>query len=146
MYTDDVIKITILGNPVPKKNSCQIIKKNGRPIVIPSKNFLRYRKEVLKQSLPKLGIDFPINIKAVYYRKDRRKVDLCNLHESLCDLLVDAGTITDDNCKIVVSMNGSLPNAIGIGNQYLIIILPGDMIVLKKGNLSFPFCDIFFHL
>lgn len=37
----------------------------------------------------------------------RRRVDLCNLHEALCDVLVTFGVVQDDNCKIIASMDGS---------------------------------------
>lgn len=37
----------------------------------------------------------------------RRRVDLCNLHEALCDVLVKFGVVQDDNCKIIASMDGS---------------------------------------
>lgn len=37
----------------------------------------------------------------------RRRVDLCNLHEALCDVLVKYGVLEDDNSNIVVSMDGS---------------------------------------
>ena len=34
-------------------------------------------------------------------------MDLVNLEEALCDLLVAYGVIEDDNCRIVASMDGS---------------------------------------
>ena len=37
----------------------------------------------------------------------RRRVDLCNLHEALCDVLVKHGVIADDNSNIVAGMDGS---------------------------------------
>ena len=52
-------------------------------------------------------IDYPVNIKALYFMPTRRRVDLCNLHESLCDVLVKHGVIEDDNSSIIVSMDGS---------------------------------------
>jgi Holliday junction resolvase RusA-like endonuclease len=36
-----------------------------------------------------------------------RRVDLCNLLEASCDILVDAGILADDNSKIVVAHDGS---------------------------------------
>lgn len=56
---------------------------------------------------PLKPIDYPVNIKAVYYMPTNRRVDLCNLHEALCDILVKYGVIADDNFKIVHSMDGS---------------------------------------
>ena len=54
-----------------------------------------------------IGIDYPVNVKALYYMPTRRRVDLCNLHEALCDVLVKFGVVQDDNCKIIASMDGS---------------------------------------
>lgn len=53
------------------------------------------------------NIDYPINIKAIYYMPSRRRVDLCNLHEALCDVLVSCNVIVDDNSNIIASMDGS---------------------------------------
>lgn len=37
----------------------------------------------------------------------RHRVDLVNLHEALCDVLVTHGMLKDDNSNIVHSMDGS---------------------------------------
>lgn len=65
-----------------------------------------------KQALPLLPkfhtpINFPINISAAFYMPTHRRVDLVNLLQGLCDLLVKGGIIKDDNSKIVVGMDGS---------------------------------------
>ena len=52
-------------------------------------------------------INEPVNVKAVYYMPTRRKVDLCNLHEALCDVLVHYGIVADDNSNIIATMDGS---------------------------------------
>lgn len=48
-----------------------------------------------------------MNVKAVYYMPNRRRVDLINLHEALHDILVHYKVLADDNCKIIVSTDGS---------------------------------------
>ena len=48
-----------------------------------------------------------MNIRALYYMATRRKVDITNLESALLDVLVKHGVITDDNCRIVVSTDGS---------------------------------------
>lgn len=53
------------------------------------------------------SINSPVNVKAIYYMPTRRKVDLCNLHEALCDVLVRHGVVCDDNSKIIAAMDGS---------------------------------------
>lgn len=102
-----LIQFTISIPPRTKKNSQQIIKRKGRPMIVPSKAYKQYEKDS-RYFMPKIEtIDYPVNIKAIYYMPTRRRVDLCNLHEALCDSLVHHGVIADDNCRIVVSMDGS---------------------------------------
>jgi Holliday junction resolvase RusA-like endonuclease len=103
----DTLKFTILLNPVTKKNSQQIITVGGHPRIIPSKAYREY-EENCGWFLPKVEvIAHPVNIKAKYYMQTHRKVDLCNLHEALHDVLVKYRIIEDDNSRIVVSTDGS---------------------------------------
>lgn len=103
----EMIKFTIPLPPRTKKNSSQIITVKGRPIIIPSKLFNQYQKDC-KWFMPKCEtIDYPINLKCVYYMPTRRKVDLVNLLEASCDILVHYKIIEDDNSNIIVSHDGS---------------------------------------
>lgn len=43
----------------------------------------------------------------LYYMATRRKVDLANLIEATCDILVTAGVLADDNSRIVAAHDGS---------------------------------------
>ena len=80
-----IIKFTIDIPPRTKKNSQQIIMCKGRPMIIPSKLYKQYEKDCAV-FLPQIEtITEPVNVKAVYYMPTRRRVDLCNLHEALCD-------------------------------------------------------------
>lgn len=103
-----MIKVIIPGNPTTKKNSNEIHinPKTGQRFVSPSQRFKEYQDMAL-WFVPQEGIDYPINLKCVYYREDKRKVDLCNLLEATCDILVKGGTIADDNYTIVASHDGS---------------------------------------
>lgn len=104
------LNMTIPLNPITKKNSQQIITNNrtGRPMVIQSKRYLQYEKGCGYFIKGRgLKIDCPVNLKAVYYRKDRRKCDLSNLHEALQDILVKYEVLADDNYTIVASHDGS---------------------------------------
>lgn len=75
---------------------------------IPSKAFKTYEAGALKSIVrPAEPIATPVNVACVYYMPTRRKVDLCNLIEATCDILVRAGVLLDDNCKIVYSHDGS---------------------------------------
>ena len=82
---DDKIKITLYGRPVTKKNGQMIIKnkKTGRPIIVQKKGYRDYERDCLKQitGKHKLNISYPVNVKAIYYMPDRRRVDLTNLLE-----------------------------------------------------------------
>ena len=100
------MKIVIPVAPITKKNHQQIIRVGNRPAVIPSKQYQQYEKDCAP-FLKSIGIDYPVNVKALYYMPTRRRVDLCNLHEALCDVLVKFGVVQDDNCKIIASMDGS---------------------------------------
>lgn len=103
------MKFTIPVPPRTKKNHGQIVFKNKRPILLPSKQYLEYEKECAPflAGLVEETIDCPINIKAIFYMGTHRKVDLVNLEQALCDLLVKCKVIADDNNTIVVSMDGS---------------------------------------
>ncbi len=101
------IEFTIPLTPRTKKNSQQIITVNGRSMIIPSKAYKQYEKDC-RPFLPSVvSINSPVNVKAIYYMPTRRKVDLCNLHEALCDVLVRHGVVCDDNAKIIAAMDGS---------------------------------------
>lgn len=94
--------------PVSKKNHQQIaISKAGRPFVVPSKQYKRYEKDAL-WFIPKgETIDYPVNVKCLFYMPTRRKCDLVNMQEAILDVMVKAGLLADDNYSIVQSMDGS---------------------------------------
>lgn len=104
------MRFTIYLNPVSKKNSQQVLmnRSTGRPFIAPSKVFKAYEKECAR-FLPLFDkpITGPVNIKALFYRGDRRKCDLVNLEEALLDVLVKYKVIEDDNFSVVQSMDGS---------------------------------------
>jgi Holliday junction resolvase RusA-like endonuclease len=101
-----MIHITIPLAPVTKKNSLQLVSCGKYHKVLPSKKYMQYQADCMP-FLKQLGIDYPVNIRAEYYMSTRRVVDLVNLHEALCDVLVHYGTLKDDNSRIVAAMDGS---------------------------------------
>ena len=104
------MKYTIRGTPVTKKNSSRIILVHGKPRIIPSKQFAEYEKAALYQLMPvrpHIAVDYPVNVKCVYYMPTNRRVDLTNLLAATMDILVDAHVLADDNAKIVVGHDGS---------------------------------------
>lgn len=98
--------ITIPGEPRTKKNHQRIFVKNGRPFVVPSAEYKAY-EEQCGWFIPAMGIDSPVNVKCLYYMATRRRVDLVNLLEATCDILVKYGCLKDDSSNIVVSHDGS---------------------------------------
>ena len=102
------MKIVIQIPPTTKKNSQQIVWKNGRPIIIPSAKYKMYEREARAFLTPvEAPINYPVNVKCLYYMPTRRRVDLVNLQECTLDVLVKYGVLEDDESKIVVSMDGS---------------------------------------
>lgn len=95
--------------PKTKKNSVRIARsKSGRRFVLPSAEYERYEREAgwfIKA--PDAPIDTPVNVCCMFYMPTKRRVDLVNLLNCILDVLVKHGVLADDNCKIVVSMDGS---------------------------------------
>ena len=104
----DELKIVIPIAPRTKKNSQRIVLVHNRPIIMPSALYKQYEKEC-SEFLPKLDnpIDYPINLKCIYYMPTRRRCDLVNLLEATCDILVHYKVLEDDNYNIVYSHDGS---------------------------------------
>lgn len=108
------MEITLYGDPRTKKNRQQPVpaqRKDGTLYtrLIPSKPFQQYEGDCLRQITGAMRQDIhdPVNVKVIYYMQTRRTVDLLNLLEATCDILVKAGVLRDDNSRIVVSHDGS---------------------------------------
>ena len=106
---EEIYKFTIPLAPVTKKNSSNIFlnKNTGKRFIMPSDRYREYEHDFLLLCPNIPIIDYPINLKALYYMPSRRKVDLINLHEALHDCLVKKNVLLDDNCNIIVSTDGS---------------------------------------
>ena len=102
------IEFTIPIKPCIKKNSQQIIfnRKLKRYMIIQGSQYLQYEKEC-EPYIPKLNIDYAVNVKTVFYMPSRRRVDLSNLLEAVHDVMTKYGCIVDDNCNIIYSIDGS---------------------------------------
>lgn len=107
---------TIDGVARSKKNSQKIIVARGRPMILPSDAYKRYeaQAEQYLRDKPEKPIDTPIQVTCVYLmplNKDgsepKRQLDLVNLLEATCDILVKHKIIADDNSQIVRSVDGS---------------------------------------
>lgn len=98
--------IQIPLNPITKKNHQQIVNNGKRPFIIQSKAYREYEKQALYFIRP-LAIDYPVNVRCLFYMKTHRRVDLVNLLEAIDDILVRAGALKDDNSEIVAGHDGS---------------------------------------
>lgn len=104
-----MLTYTLLGPPRTKKNSQRIYRNAaGRPFVAPSKAFAEYERSCLAQiKTPYRPVSAAVNVKCVYYMPTKRKVDLVNLLEATCDILVKAGVLADDCAAVVAAHDGS---------------------------------------
>lgn len=104
-----MMHLTLYGEPRTKKNSARILTgRAGRPYVAPSKAFVDYERSCLWQLRTRSApISDRVNVKCIYYMKTHRRVDLANLIEATCDILVKAGVLEDDNSRIVAAHDGS---------------------------------------
>jgi len=106
-----MIELLIPLNPVTKKNNAIPVRRGKRTMIIPSQRYREYEHDALLM-IPqeaKKKIDYPVNIKAYYFRNSRRRVDITNLESALMDLLVKAEVLADDSAipPVVVSTDGS---------------------------------------
>lgn len=111
-----MIQFIIPIKPVTKKNSQQIIPiktKTGkmRHIIIPSAEYKKFEKECLpylNRVKAQIGVvNYPINLKCIFYTDTKRKIDLPNLLNAIDDAMVKAGLIVDDNRDIIAGHDGS---------------------------------------
>ena len=101
-----MIRFTIPGEPRTKKNGSRIVQRNGKPFLLPSQQFLDYQ-EYAGWFVPHEKIDKPINLKVLYYMGSHRRVDLVNLLEATCDILVKYHCVEDDSYKYIRGHDGS---------------------------------------
>ena len=73
---------------------------------MPSKKFLDYQK-MCATFLPALKIDYPVNIKCLFFMPTKRRCDLTNMLEAIDDVLVKYNVLDDDNYTIVAAHDGS---------------------------------------
>lgn len=97
-------------NPKTKKNSQKIIinPKTRRPMIVQSEEYKQYERDAgwfLKP--PAEPLSGRLNIRCIFYRDSRRRVDLTNLLEAIDDILVKYKIIKDDNFEIIAGHDGS---------------------------------------
>ena len=103
------MKIIIPVNPRSKKNSQSICfnKKTGKRFIKQSDRYVEFEKKC-KEYMPKLSepIDSPVNLQCKFYVCDARRRDIANFIEAIQDILVKYKILSDDNYKIVSSLDG----------------------------------------
>lgn len=97
--------------PYPPAHHGRIMMLGEFPKLLPNEKYERYAEAAmpfLKANFEKCGtINYPINLKCVFYLDKRRKGDLAGYLQAIQDLLVSAGILADDNRNIVASVDGS---------------------------------------
>lgn len=107
----EVFKIEIPLLCRSKKNSQQILfnHKTKRPFISQSELYLNFERECgyyLKKYQGSI-INYPCNIKALFFVPDKRKRDLTNLENAIADILVKYKILEDDNYNIISGWDGS---------------------------------------
>lgn len=102
------MRLIIDGEPRTKKNSQRIVTNGKKRFVLPSAVYVDYEQAAIQQIGYKVKkVDYPVNVQCIYYMRTHRKVDLVNLIEATCDILVRCGVLADDNSNIVRGHDGS---------------------------------------
>lgn len=105
-----IYQATIELEPKTKKNNSRIIRVGGGRRIIPSKEFEAYQKGAgYYLSFPEglEAINERVNLECKFYRSTKRRVDLVNLEQAICDILVHYGVLADDSYNIIARMDGS---------------------------------------
>ncbi len=106
------LKMVIYSRPITKKNNPQAYCISGckgwrrgcgpqpKKIIIPSKEYIEYEKDALKQLMKwgNIQYDVPVILTVFYWLPDRRsRPDLGNLLAATCDILQKAQILKDDS-------------------------------------------------
>lgn len=106
-----MLRFTLPIAPRTKKNHGQVVMMGRYPRILPSKPYRAFEKAVVEYIEEHFGniepIDFPINLKCVFYKDKDYKSDLAGYLQAVQDALVKAGMLIDDNHKIVTGTDGS---------------------------------------
>ena len=107
--TTKMIKFTVPLITISKKKHQRILvnKATGKPFISPSQEYKQYEKSAL-WFIPRAEcVDYPVNVKCLFYMPTHRKCDLTNMLECIDDVMVKAGLLDDDNFNIIASHDGS---------------------------------------
>lgn len=100
-------KLVILGPPRTKKTHQRILRRKGRPFVMPAATSVAWEQSAvlqLRSQYKRAPITWPVNIAARVYR-DRAVGDFVGYLQAICDALEKAGVLVND--KFVSTLDGS---------------------------------------
>lgn len=102
------IKFKAFGKNGFFKKTAYGFKYVGVPFISQNDKYKQYEVDVgwFLKKIPE-PISEPVNVKCIFYRDSRRRVDLTNLLEAIDDILVHYKILKDDNFEIIVSHDGS---------------------------------------
>lgn len=95
------------GRVISKKNSKQLVLSRAYPLIFPSKSYMEFKKQALRELMiqrarPQIA---PYKIEYSFHLKGKIDIDLDNAVTSINDILQDAGIIGDD--KDVISIGAT---------------------------------------
>src|SRR5260221_8424989 len=92
------MQFVISGQTPAKKNSKQLFIHGGKPAMVSSKRYLDWEKSALWElKIIKPVVLYPTQLSLYFFFRDLRRRDLDNCVSSVCDVLVKAGIIPDDD-------------------------------------------------
>nr|DAK21715.1 MAG TPA: Endodeoxyribonuclease RusA [Caudoviricetes sp.] len=93
-----MVEIVFRGRPITKKNHGQLVKRNGKMCMIPSKAYREYEESCLWQIAgKKINVPGVVVVECVYYMPDKKSFpDLIGLLQATSDILTKARVIDDD--------------------------------------------------
>lgn len=98
--------LTIPGQTISKKNSKRIVSGGKKPILISSEAYLEWAKAALWQlkgnELIGRNWQYPVFVAFHFVRKTKQPFDFNNLTQGVCDLLIEAGIIADDDMNHLI--------------------------------------------
>lgn len=92
--------LVIPGRIPSKKNSKMAIPIHHRCVLVTQARYKEWHKEA-SQYLQKIVFPARVELTITFYFPDHRRTDLSNKTESIMDLLVDNGVLSDDNWTVV---------------------------------------------
>ncbi len=100
-----LIKDSIPGDAIAKKNSQRIVWVKKRPSIRPSTAYDLWEIQALQYLIMQRHepiVNYPVELHLFFWRKTKRKFDYGNLSEGLQDVLQKAGIIEDDSMRHLI--------------------------------------------